>query len=184
MARAVEDSERRLTEHIDEAVLALAEALLRRRPPRGRTDLARVAPPAAPPTAADTGPVLEIDEDDDLLDADDEVPESIRGAGRPPADPLDTSVQLAPADAPAPAVDDDDEADDDEADDDKVADDEEEPGEHESPTAPAAASRPSWQTPPGAPPASAPGMGSGSGPASAAVASERDRKRKWWRPGD
>jgi hypothetical protein len=72
VARAVEDSERRLTDHIDQAVLALAEALLRRRGsrPTGRLEAA----PAVIAPAAEETPDNDVDdaaEDDDVDDFDD-----------------------------------------------------------------------------------------------------------------
>lgn len=71
-ARAVAASEQRLTAHIDEAVLALAEALLRR---RTRTSARPTVPPVAPPVAAPSATRSLLDEGDidtDLGDEDDE----------------------------------------------------------------------------------------------------------------
>jgi hypothetical protein len=64
VSAAVADSERRLSDHLDEAVLALAEVLLRRRPGRVGSALGRGgATPslgsAAPPAAVSASPVAE-----------------------------------------------------------------------------------------------------------------------------
>ena len=68
--QAVAASEERLTAHIDEAVLALAEALLRRR--GGRPSASPVArPPATPPPPAPMPAPEESTADDDADDADD-----------------------------------------------------------------------------------------------------------------
>jgi chromosome segregation ATPase len=73
VAEAVAASERRLADHIDEAVLALAEALLRRR--SGRAAVRLDAPAAAPPVGggAAAGDRDEGDDDEleDELDEDD-----------------------------------------------------------------------------------------------------------------
>jgi len=74
---AVSAAEARLSAHIDEAVLALAEALLRRRTTR-MGGAARPAPPAATPpdaTSPDAGPAAATTQEsaDDADDADDEL---------------------------------------------------------------------------------------------------------------
>lgn len=109
VAAAVADSERRLSAHMDEAVLALAEALFRtsRRP-------ARATPVAAPPPAPEPVPAEdevddvedevdeEYDEGDELADdADDEDAEDDDGEldelDEAPAEEEPPPVPLAPA---------------------------------------------------------------------------------------
>ena len=82
VATAVAESERRLAEHIDEAILTLAEALLRRRArarPTGLADVLGAAEVASALPAEDVDEEedeLEYDEDDDDEDEDDEDNES------------------------------------------------------------------------------------------------------------
>jgi uncharacterized coiled-coil protein SlyX len=124
VARAVGDSERRLSEHIDQAVLALAEALLRRRSSsRARPDsFAAALATAMPATAA---PVDDTLADDD--DVDDEIADQ---SGR--ADVVEATA-------------DEDTADEATADDHEV--------EPPTAVAASAARPAPWQTPPSAPPA-------------------------------
>ena len=76
VAGAVAASEQRLTAHIDDAVLALAEALLRRRSPResGRSELLIAATAMAPAEVADEDDEALLD-DEDLLDEEEDEDE-------------------------------------------------------------------------------------------------------------
>jgi ABC-type transporter Mla subunit MlaD len=75
VAQAVEDSERRLTAHIDEAVLALAEALLRRRSSRATARADLWAATTATVTALTDGGEADFadDEEDEDEELDDEL---------------------------------------------------------------------------------------------------------------
>lgn len=71
VAAAVAESERRLSEHIDEAILTLAEALLRRRARPRPAGLGAVLPPAEV-TAAAMGVADAVEPPEDLLDDEDD----------------------------------------------------------------------------------------------------------------
>lgn len=154
---AVAESEQRLSAHMDEAVLALAEALFRtgRRPGRAAPAVVpapatavvaapapAVVPPAAPP-AAEEEDEPDLDEEDEL---DEEYDEELDDEGQ--------------------------DEDDDEAEEGEEPEDEAEPATEPgpAPSAPATA----WQVPP------APAVQ----PVPAAEEVKPGRRRPWWRPGD
>jgi hypothetical protein len=73
VAKAVAESEQRLADHVDEAILTLAEALLRRRPSRRTSGLGAVL--GAEEVSSASAPVTDdddLDEDDDEDDDDDD----------------------------------------------------------------------------------------------------------------
>ncbi len=79
VATAVEDSERRLAEHVDEAILTLAEALLRRRSrarPATASTSASTSAPASAVEPADAASEVDEDEDEDENgDEDEDAPD-------------------------------------------------------------------------------------------------------------
>jgi chromosome segregation ATPase len=114
VTRAVADSERRLAAHVDEAVLALAEALLKRRASRAgvRAEIvAAAAPaPAAPVVSEPSGPVV-ADEFDEPTEADEptepDEPVLDEGAEEPDAaseEPDEPSAGEADAAGESPAA--------------------------------------------------------------------------------
>ena len=81
VARAVAESERRLADHIDEAVLALAEVLLRRRPRGAGSAPAVPAVPSVPAPAVAPPVDQSADEDDEDYQEDDaELEDELDGA--------------------------------------------------------------------------------------------------------
>jgi len=72
VARAISDSERRLADHVDEAVLTLAEALLRRRSRPRPTGFAGPAVVTPQPEPEATSGAVEGEPEADDLDADDD----------------------------------------------------------------------------------------------------------------
>lgn len=157
VARAVEDSERRLADHVDQAVLALAEVLVRRRGGRpGRVDqpFPAAAPVAVAPAVAPAAGEIDDDaEDEDELDNEDQLDAGDEDEGPESTDAADTGED---------------------------ADDHEPPDDHEDGGVTYQAVAP-WQTPP------APAVSAESPEPAAAEPEppSRPAKRKpWWRPGD
>ena len=82
---AVAAAEARLTAHIDEAVLALAEALLRRKSPRGASPVVPAAAATPVPSGALEPVVPVADEADEADEADDDVePDAFKEDDEPP----------------------------------------------------------------------------------------------------
>jgi hypothetical protein len=161
VAAAVADSERRLSAHMDEAVLALAEALFKtsRRPsrPAAAAPPAPAPAPAPVPVAEPTPPVA--DDAADELDDEDELEDEFDDEGEDEDEPDDELEDDELEDDEEP----DDEADDDAAD---------SPPQPWVPQAPPAAAPP-WQMPPAAVDVPA-----------RAEEPKSARRRPWWRPGD
>ncbi len=161
---AVADSERRLTAHMDEAVLALAEALFRtsRRPTRA-TAAAPVAPPPVPvPPPAATVPVVEPEPEPAGVTAE---PADEGYDDEPVDETLDEEGTAAGEDGP------DDEYEDEPADQAEAA---AEPAVDREVPPPVPAPASAWQVP-AAPPVDLPAP---------AEEPKSGKRRPWWRPGD
>jgi prefoldin subunit 5 len=106
VAAAVSAAEARLSAHIDEAVLALAEALLRRRPRRAG---GLAAPPAEPAYAAAAAPTSGVedeagpDDDEELEDAlDEELEADVDDEPAPEPEPAEPAQWQTPVQPPQP----------------------------------------------------------------------------------
>jgi prefoldin subunit 5 len=99
--KAVAASEDRLTAHIDEAVLALAEALLRRR--GGRAATAAPAPQGAPTPAAAALAAEAPAEPTDEAEIDDAAQPADGGEPADPPEPTPWQTPTAPSEPPTPA---------------------------------------------------------------------------------
>jgi chromosome segregation ATPase len=105
--RAVADSERRITAHVDEAVLALAEAMLRRRSGRSARTAYAGDEPAAEAVAEAVEPEAVVDDaldEDDVLDeaADDEDAQDEAAGDEAADEAADDEPDEAPAEKPVP----------------------------------------------------------------------------------
>ena len=208
-AAAAQESEQRIVSHVDEAVLALAEVLVRKSRP---SSLGAVKPPAAPaaqiapveipaatpaepvvapdPTPPDTAVDIAVVAGDEPAEANDEVEDAL------------ADVDAAEGEAVVDDDEDDDEYDEDEPDDDlddeddEDEDDDEDDEDDEDAAAPAAerdpwaVSSPFQPGPPrervetGAAAALAELQAGETAGADDAEPAERARRKPWWRPGD